>query len=457
MAENTALVDALETAHVSWRGIGPGDPEFEIDGVAPELLVEPATGQELASALGAAGDASLRVIPRGGGSQLGLGNPPSGGDVLVSTLRLDRVLEHEPANLTVTVEAGLPLARLQSALAEHGQFLPLDPPSAERSTIGGIVATNASGPRRLGYGSVRDLLIGLRVATPGGKLVRSGGKVVKNVAGYDLNKLYVGSLGTLGILTELTFKLSPRPSAEATLVAAFSDVAAASEAVREILRSTLQPIAVELLNAEAAGEVGLRGLVGDGGCVLAVLVGGVAPAVRRQVGDLGQIVGRAGASAREEVGSTTTLWTEVANLIGREDRTAVRCKASVPPAAVPGAWAALSELGSVAGRAPTLWAHAGSGIVYVRWPAVSDGASASVGEPLTERTVRALLAARREIQARDGSLVVEAAPLDLKNGLAASGADVWGYVGDALDVMRAVKAQLDPKGVLNPGRFVGGI
>src|SRR5262249_45858493 len=160
----------------------------------------------------------LAVCPRGSGTKRGLGSPPRRCDLIVSTERLDQVVEYAPANLTVVAQAGVTLASLQQTLAPANQHLPLDPPFASAATLGGIVATNASGPRRLGYGTARDLVIGTRVATTGGLLTRSGGRVVKNVAGYDLNKLYIGSLGTLGLIVEIGFKIAPRPALQTTVV-----------------------------------------------------------------------------------------------------------------------------------------------------------------------------------------------------------------------------------------------
>src|SRR5215472_7971266 len=180
-------------------------------GVQPQLVLEPYTELQLADALRLANEASLVVIPRGGGTKLGWGNPPSRADIILSTARLNSVIEHAWADLTVTVEAGCTVQTLQETLAHHGQRLALDPLWPEKATVGGILSTNDSGALRLRFGALRDLIIGVTIALPDGTLASSGGKVVKNVAGYDLPKLVTGALGTLGIITRAVFRLHPLP------------------------------------------------------------------------------------------------------------------------------------------------------------------------------------------------------------------------------------------------------
>ncbi len=182
-----------------------------VDGVPAQIVVEPGSADELARVLRCANAAGLSVVPRGGGTKLGWGNPPQGADLVLSTARLDQVLEHAWADMTATVEAGSTVGRFQQTLGEHRQRLALDPLWPERATIGGILATNDSGSFRVRFGALRDLIIGITLALPDGTLAKSGGKVVKNVAGYDLPKLATGSLGTLGVITQAIFRLYPLP------------------------------------------------------------------------------------------------------------------------------------------------------------------------------------------------------------------------------------------------------
>src|SRR5271170_7093604 len=188
-----------------------------ICGVQPRLVLEPANEQQLAAVLRLANDAGLAVIPRGGGTKLSWGNPPARADIVLSTARIDKIIEHAWADLTVSVEAGCSIQKLQSTLAQHGQRLALDPLWPEQATIGGVLSTNDSGSLRLRFGALRDLIIGVTLALPDGTLASSGGKVVKNVAGYDLPKLITGALGTLAVITRAIFRLHPLPRNAKTL------------------------------------------------------------------------------------------------------------------------------------------------------------------------------------------------------------------------------------------------
>src|SRR3989475_755621 len=182
-----------------------------VAGVQPKLVIEPGAERELAEILRLSNEAGLAVIPRGNGTKLGWGNPPTRADLILSTTRLNAIIEHAWADLTVTVEAGCTIQRLQETLAQHGQRLALDPLWPEKATIGGVLSANDSGALRLRFGALRDLIIGVTIALPDGTLASSGGKVVKNVAGYDLPKLVTGALGTLGVITRAVFRLHPLP------------------------------------------------------------------------------------------------------------------------------------------------------------------------------------------------------------------------------------------------------
>src|SRR5690242_15291008 len=193
------------------EGLHLATPADSVYGVQAQFILEPATESQLADALRLANESKLAVIPRGGGTKLGWGSPPARADIILSTMRLNRVLEHAWADLTVTVEAGCNIQTLQETLAQHGQRLALDPLWPEKATVGGILSTNDSGALRFRFGALRDLIIGVTIALPDGTLASSGGKVVKNVAGYDLPKLITGALGTLGVITRAVFRLHPLP------------------------------------------------------------------------------------------------------------------------------------------------------------------------------------------------------------------------------------------------------
>jgi glycolate oxidase FAD binding subunit len=219
--------------------------EDAVSGVVPLVVVEPADERQTASILRCANQAGLAVIPCGGGTKLDWGNPPRKADVLVSMRRQNRIIEHAWADLTVTVEAGCTIAQLQRTLAQYRQRLAVDPLWPDRATIGGILATNDSGALRQAFGALRNLIIGITVALPDGTIASSGGKVVKNVAGYDLPKLMTGSLGTLGVITRAVFRLHPLPRNTKTLTIAVRDAAAMQRVILAILGAQLAPAAVQ--------------------------------------------------------------------------------------------------------------------------------------------------------------------------------------------------------------------
>jgi glycolate oxidase FAD binding subunit len=446
--DDCTLAANLGSVCASWRELdSTRDADLAVDGLLPPLWCEPGSPEELAAVLELASRSGAAIIPRGGGTRMSLGCPPRAADLLLSTRGLNLVVEYEPADLTVTVQAGLGLSELQERLNAEGQFRALDPPSADRATIGGVVASNASGPLRLRYGSARDLVIGTRVTNADGLLTKGGGRVVKNVAGYDLNKLYTGSLGTLGVIVELSFKLHPLPQSRATVLATFDDLDAAAAVVASVMRSPLGPAALEVVSS--AGDQALSGSlpVTDRGCALAVLVAGFEKAVARVTQEIGDLCRERGqVEIRADDNDARGLWALLTDVADASDPGRPVLKVGVPPAR---SIEALAHLRSVleGQRLPAmLVAHAGVGLVYARleqrdW---SDADLAQLAAAVSE--------ARSFAVEREGSLVVESCPTGLKDRV-----DVWGEIGPALKLMRSLKERLDPSGTLNPGRYVGGI
>jgi glycolate oxidase FAD binding subunit len=425
--------------------VRPATEADAVDGVRAELVVEPASVEEAGQALRAAHRAGKKVVVVGGGSKLGLGNPPERAELLLSTARLDRVLEHAAGDLVVKVQAGARLADLQAALAPAGQWLALDPPEPG-ATVGGMVAANAAGPRRLRYGTVRDLIIGITVVLANGTVAHAGGKVVKNVAGYDLAKLFCGSLGTLGLIAEATFRLHPRPAAAAVVTLEVEGAEQVGEATRRLLRSTLVPSAIELVWSDPQR--------------LVVLFEGIRAGVEAQAAAAARLLGEVGEAEVLGPGGTEAA----VSLLGALpwEKAEVGVKATCPPAELPGALADL--WGATAGRPLgdfRVTAHAGSGVVHAGLSVPeftpqmltrpAERRSGVVVEP-GERLARFVGDARERLAARQGSLVVVEAPPELKRAV-----DVWGPPGDAIGLMRRVKRQFDPDRQLSPGRFVGGI
>ena len=402
-----------------------------VDGLVPRAVCSPGDAAQVAAAIRVCGEAGAAIAPRGGGTAVALGNVPHRVDVVLRTDRLAALVEHDDANLTATMEAGMTLAHLQTHLAQRGQLLPLDPPRPDRATIGGIVAASTNGARRMFYGGVRDLVIGMKMVLPGGEQVKAGGKVVKNVAGYDMCKLFVGSLGTLGIITEVTCKMTPLPERALTIIARDgSSTAEGSGAFRLIdalFASTLQPSAIAVLSPRA-GEL-VR--AGGPGVATAVAVEGFTEAVDRHVRDITGMAAAAGLSAEVLEGPAhERLWAAVADFPrSREGEALVRL--TVPPGAVATAVDALSRVDD----SPVYVAHAGAGTI---WIGVEAARAATVFAALTSVA-----------GAQHGHAVLASAPPEVKRGL-----DVWGSPPPALSIMREIKQRFDPQQLLNPGRFV---
>gem|GEM_PF-71863 len=218
-----------------------------IDGVVPRVVAFPAGADEIAALLRYASRHRLAVVPFGGATQLGLGNPPARADIALSLSRLDGIVAYEPADMTITVQAGITLEKLQRHLALHDQWLPFDPPLPGRATIGGIIATREAGPLRQAFRGVADRLLGIEVVTADGKRAKAGGRVVKNVSGYEMGRLYAGSLGTLAVIVEAAFKVQPRFEAASALVAVVEDLDCAGRAIQALLDSDAEPVMLELL------------------------------------------------------------------------------------------------------------------------------------------------------------------------------------------------------------------
>ncbi len=371
----------------------------ETDQLRAEVkILEPENERELAAALAEANRDGLAVLPRGGGTKMQWGNAPARADVILSTKRMNRILEHAWADLTVTVEAGCTIHKLQEALAAYGQRLAIDPLWPEDATVGGVLSTNDSGGLRLRYGGLRDLVIGVTIALPDGTLAMSGGKVVKNVAGYDLPKLVTGALGTLGVITKAVFRLHPLPKNVYHVTLATADLQEGERLVLKILDSTLVPAAVQIRchssvqNGSSAPEID-------------VAFEGTEEGIASQMKQLWQM--------GKPVEGVPAVW-------ARMDADA---KLSILPTQI------AETLAQISGEAVI---HA-TGLGWIRQ---REG----------------LGALRAGIEQAGGSLVL------LRHALMrSSGLDAWGNAGDALPLMREVKRQFDPKNTLNPGRFVGGI
>ncbi len=419
---------------------------FALDGLQPQAAILPGTVEEVAAILKFAAEQHLAVLPCGAGTELGQGQPPARYDLALCTARLNALLEHEAADLTCSVQAGMTLADLQQRLGAKGQFLALDPPNAERATIGGILAANSSGPGRLRYGAARDLVIGLKVVLGDGTIARSGGKVVKNVAGYDLNKLYIGSLGTLGVIVEANFKLLPRPEHEETLFIGFASAEAAMQTVMALLSTVVTPTALELLDQATRRQIAQAlessgaGMATEAPYVLAASFSGGRKAVARQLADTRTAALHAGGSpgASLEAKEHQAFWDGV-----RAQQTGpLTCKVSLLINDVAPFLKSAQTICAEQDLEISAMAHAGSGLAYLHLrPAEA-----------TDRLVQAIGLLRAWAVSHRGSLVITSAPTALKQRL-----NVWGETRAELRLMQQLKQQFDPQATLVAGRFVGGI
>ena len=423
-----------------------------IDGTEPQEVVFATSFEQVSDALRHAVAHKLAVAPVGLGAFLHLGGRPRRYDVALCLDRLNSLVDYQPTDMTVTVEAGMPVSQLQAVLGENGQWLPLDPPSPARLTVGGLIATNLNGPARLSQGTVRDFLIGLRVVRPDGAVVKGGGRVVKNVAGYDVAKLYCGSFGTLGVIVEATFKIRPRPEAQAVLMLHFSSADQAMQfALHQI--AALQPFFLELSSCDpvqpVAAPAGFRLIVG---------LAGVAQEVDYQRRCLTELAGQAGCRLEHIQGQAAHALSlalrdfPVSGQAGSVDdddqlsksSTVLRCKTSVLPDRVAEFCVRVEEEVGLRGLTVRFQARAGNGIVYSRF-ALPEGAPPA-------QFVSLLGWLRILVKKMHGYIVVEQIDPALKDRL-----DVWGPSGGAFALMKKLKDSFDPQQVLNPGRFVGGI
>lgn len=418
-----------------------GKDADRIDGIRPGLVVEPRTAEEVAALLAWAAHERLSVVFRGGGTKLGWGRVPTPIDLLVSLRGLSRVLAHAHADLTASVESGATLHELNTALGRHRQWLPIDA-AGDEATVGGAVATNDTGPLRHRYGTPRDLLIGVRLATADGRLVKAGGNVVKNVAGYDLGKLVSGSFGCLAAIVSATFKLLPVLTSSQTLSAAFDDRDRAAAAVARLTDSQLEPIAIEVVGrafqARPANPKGSPHMPEESAPYRLLVRFATSPAAAAaQVQQARTLVG----TGEVVTGDTeAALWRHyqsraAAYMASGFSRTSAGTvvRMSWLPAALPQVLSLVEQVGGPAGSVE-LVARAGVGMGLLRLDGGVDWQAVTVDR----------LRARGDILSH---VTIQDAPPDVKAKV-----DAWGPPGPAANVLSAIKRALDPAGILNAGR-----
>ena len=419
MLDERALVSSLESI------VGPdnisGDFQLTLDGLRPKLVARPASTDEVAACMTICSELEAAVVPAGQMTWLDCGNPLSRADVLLSLERMNRIIEYSPPDLTATVEAGVTLSAFNALTSAERQWLPLDPPGFKYATLGAIAACNSSGPLRLGLGTPRDYVIGLRLVHADGSESRAGGKVVKNVAGYDMNKLYVGSYGTLAIITELTFKLRPLSDQSSTIIITSKLRDGLFQLAGRVLASELQPASLVLTHrlfdspAPSLEDA------------LLIRFNDNKAAVDHQVEWVLQAIDENHKATVLMEDQADKIWAAVSDF----DPLTIRVRLSLPLSAVPAALekALQAHIDCVA------TADIGTGIIRIAF-AADDRSAADQIKRLREQAGRA-----------NGTLLIEKASVEVRRA-----ADAWGDVGRAAGLMQSLKSRFDPQSLLNPGK-----
>ncbi len=398
---------------------------YAVDGITPSLAVAVSSIPETQTVLREASRAGRGVIARGAGTQMEYGNVPDSYDIALSLARMDQIVAYEPADLTISVEAGMPLARVQATLADHGQQLPIDVPRAD-ATIGGVLAMNAFGPLRHRYGTARDWLIGLRVVHADGTTSKSGGRVVKNVTGYDMHKLHIGAVGTLGVIAEATFKLAPLPRVSRTVALTTTSAGGAARIVLAARDAGLALDAAELLSPTAAHLV-----IDRSSWALLLQVAGGERTVDRTLHELQVLAAQSLATFVDVDGMAWEQWRAAFAPASLALRT------SVPPSEAGHAMALLDR--QFIGAGARLSTTVAVGVIRANLLPARETQCGSLLERATQTAQRF-----------GGTVVVEAAPLAFKRDI-----DVFGPTRADFAIMQRLKQEFDPGRILAPGRFAG--
>src|SRR5262245_20966240 len=403
-----------------------GSASDAVDGVVPRQVIEPESASELAVALASASRDRLATIIRGGGTKIDWGRTPVAVDLVVSTARLDNTIVHRHGDLTATVHAGITLSRLNQELTRYGQWLPIDS-AFDEATIGGIVASNDAGPLRHRYGTPRDLLIGVNLAMADGRLVKAGGHVVKNVAGYDLGRLISGSFGTLAVIVDATFKLLPIPQASATLVASYTDAERLAHDAALIAASPVEPLAFDV--RVSAVDARPTGSTTHDSCQLLLRLASSPSAVDAQIESVRRLALPDSQVMAGEAESS--VWKEQARLPWADVGAVVRV--AWPPAKLAEVITLIRELQPMAGGRVSMVGRVGAGAGLLRIE----------GDDLTQSAVVRRLRSSVFV----GNVTVLRGSRDLKRLV-----DVWGEPTASMKVLQSLKRSLDPAGILNAGR-----
>jgi glycolate oxidase FAD binding subunit len=440
MAELAALVP---------RATVDGRPQTDIAGVAPAVRVTPTTVRELEDIVGWASKRRMAMAALGGGTTLGVGNPPSRLDLVIDTGRLNSVVDYDAEDLVLTAQAGTTVHQLRSMVRRDSLVMPLDPRSSDRATLGGVIACADHGPKRRQYGGLRDLVLGLKVVLPDGGLANFGGRVLKNVAGYDVGKLFIGSIGTIGIIAEATVRLLPSAAREELLLVPVAGLEEGRRLVTKILESVLIPSALEFLSPGCVGLLGLDRRIAspESPYLLLIALEGHSAAVEREVRDISALCAEVspGLEARRasEIGlAPDDCWASFGGIRARArgEGFPLGLRATAPLARVWDVATAVEEYSRANGIASAYTMSCGTGYLEV----YAAGSAADL------RTYAQAVRSRAE--ALEGAVTVLDGWSELGREF-----DAWGARRTDYALIQTVKRKYDPEGLMNPGRFVGGL
>lgn len=412
---------------------------FTVDGLTPQCVVYPASAEEAASTLHWCAEHELGVIPCRSATKLHVGNPPRRFDVALSLKDMNRVWHFEPDDLTITLEPGMKFGDFQEFVGKHGLWLPLDPPGGPRASLGGIAATNAAGPLRLAFGAPRDIIVGLKIATTQGKVIKTGGRVVKNVTGYDVGKLLIGSYGTLGVIVEVSLKLFPHPPARSTYALSAGTLGIARDLRRRILASPVTPARMVLSHGSATSGHPREP-------ELWIEMHGSPKLLERATREVSSHAAAAGAAARgvdpAEAEADWKRLTDIQSWILEKFPGALVLKVMLPDSAVEELISRAEQDAAAEKSECAVIAQLGVGIVHICL-------MSEIGVESQAALIRRLRAAS---EALGGALIIEGCPIPIKQQF-----DIWGTPGSDFALMKQMKSVWDPKETLSPGRGLGRI
>lgn len=423
---------------------------YSVDGLVPQIAARPASAQEVSELVKFAAAEKLAVIPTGARTKLGIGMPPSRYDLAIDMTRLDRVISYDPGDLTLSGEPGIPLARLAKVLAEHNQFLPLAVPFYDSATVGGTLASGVDSPLRHFYGTARDFVLGMEFVSGDGALTKSGGRVVKNVSGYDLHKLFLGSIGSLGVITRINFKTFPLPPARRGFVASFNSLDAALDLRKRIAASPISPATLEIVNSEMAHLLFPADANASSAWHLLAGLSGSPAVLDRCTNDLCSMAGSCGAKditlpSDAEYETLSSNLREAVQSALRSFPASIVLKLSVISSDVP-ELIQLLESQSQSNKLPAAILIRGVGVIYC-----AIGLESTAALEQTHSICQSVLSPPANNKP-DFRATVLACPLELKRQL-----NIWGPPREDFILHQRVKRAFDPHNIFAPGRFVGGL